>query len=271
MALYLIPASAYPLDVLSDLYNRARADYLVPMPMTPESLSSYNTRHSVDLSASLVASLDGDLVGLTLLGVRGQRAWITRMGVVREARQSGVGRRLVEGVLDSARAAGAAEAQLEVIAENAIGLRLFRACGFTPTRRLLVLDRLAGFPDAAGPIPDHTLSTPEARDALERFGIGYVPSWLEETASLRRARRLAGIALDESVLVFGEEGGLIAPLALCNADDVTGPALLAAFHTQRPDWPARKENVPEDGPQAAWFAVAGYQLAFTRVEMRRAL
>ena len=35
MRIRLVPASAYPLDVLTAAYNRARSDYLVPMPMTP--------------------------------------------------------------------------------------------------------------------------------------------------------------------------------------------------------------------------------------------
>jgi hypothetical protein len=35
--------------------------------------------------------------------------------------------------------------------------------------------------------------------------------------------------------------------------------------------PALKENIPEGDAQAEWFFDAGYTLAFTRVEMRRAL
>lgn len=271
MTLDLIPASAYPLDVLADLYNRARADYLVPMPMTPESLSSYNTRHSVDLSASLVVERAGQLIALALLGLRGNRAWLTRMGVVPGARRDGVGRALVEGVLMTARLAGATQAQLEVITENAIAQRLFRNLGFEPVRSLLVFERPAGFPAAFGPLPDRLLTSIEARELLERTGIGYAPSWLEEAASLRRARRLAGIGLDQAALIYGEDGGMLTPVVLCGADEVTGPALLAAFHAQWPEHRAFKENIPEGHRQAEWFAIAGYRLSFTRLELQRAL
>jgi ribosomal protein S18 acetylase RimI-like enzyme len=271
MSLDLIPASAYPLDVLADVYNRARTDYLVPMPMTPESLSAYNTRHSVDLSASLVVEQADRLIGLALLGLRGERAWITRMGVVPGARRDGVGRTLMDGVLRTAVSAGATQAQLEVIQENAIALRLFRDCGFAVARRLLVLERPAGFPAAVGPLPDRLLNTSEARAVIERAGAGYAPSWLEETPSLRRARRLAGIGLNDAALVYGDDNGLLTPVVLANADDVTGPALLAAFHTQWPEHPALKENVPEGDRQAEWFSIAGYRLSFTRLELRRAL
>jgi hypothetical protein len=174
-------------------------------------------------------------------------------------------------VLATAQRAGATQAQLEVITENAIALRLFRACGFEPVRRLLVFERPAGFPTAFGPLPDRLLNSFEARGVLEQSPIGYSPSWLEEVPSLRRARRLAGIGLDQAALVYGEDAGLLTPVALCNADDVTGPALLAAFHAQWPTHRALKENIPEGDRQAEWFAIAGYQLAFTRAELRRDL
>ena len=271
MTLHLIPASAYTVDELTGHFNQARADYLLPMQMTPETFAAYASRHSVDFNASLVAEWDGIAAGLALLGLRGERAWITRMGVLREARQAGVGRALVEGLFASARAGGASEIQLEVIRENAIGLRLFRSCGFTPVRQLLVLERAEGYPTAPVVVPDQTLTTPEAIARLEASGIGYQPSWLEELPSLRRARRLTGLALGDGALIYGDDGARLAPVVLCNADEVTGPALLIALHERLPERPARKENVPDDDPQAGWFAVAGYQVAFERVELRRAL
>lgn len=271
MTLDLIPAAAYSLEDLNDLYNRARADYLVPMPMTPESLSLYIVRHSLDLNASRVATLNGEPAGLALLGLRGERAWLTRMGVLREARRAGVGRALVEGVLDVAWAGGAVEAQLEVISDNAIGLRLFRNCGFAPVRRLQVLERMEGLPEALDVIPDRTLTTPDAVAWLENSGIGYAPSWTEETASLRRARRLSGLVLGDAAVIYGDDGSQLTPVVLCRADEVTGPALLTALHERMPGRPAIKENLPEGDVQADWFAVAGYGLAFTRVEMRRTL
>jgi len=271
MALHLIPASEFAVDVLTDLYNRARADYLLPMQMTPETFAAYSARHNVEFGASRVALWDGIPAGLALLGLRGERAWITRMGVLREARQAGVGRLLVEGLLDSARESGATRIQLEVIRENAIGLRLFRGCGFLPSRQLLVMERLAGYPDAPAVVPDQMLTTPEALARLEASGIGYPPSWVEELPALRRARRLTGIVLGGAALIYGDDGSHLMPVALCDADAVTGPALLTALHERLPERPARKENVPADDAQAGWFAVAGYQVAFERVELRRGL
>ena len=271
MRIRLVPASAYPLDVLTAAYNRARSDYLVPMPMTPETLSTYNTRHSVDLSASWVAETEGELIAIGLLGVRGARAWLTRIGVVREVRQYGVGRALVEALLDSARASGVTSVQLEVISENAIAQRLFKAMAFSPVRRLLVLDRPAGFPSVPGPIPDRTLSSGEAAALAENGDRGYAPSWVEEPPSVRRARRLTGLALGDSAVLTGDDGTQLSPVVLCAADGMTGPGLLTALHQQRPERPARKENIPEDDVQVGWFLTAGYEVAFTRVEMARSL
>ncbi len=271
MAIRFHPATALSLDALTALYNRSREDYLVPMPMTAEALAAYVARYDIDLSASLLAELDGELVALGMLGIRGVRAWLTRMGVVREARRSGVGRALVDGLLDSARAAGASAAQIEVIDENAAGQRLFRAAGFEPLRRLLVLERPSAPSFALFPTPERTLGNAEARVLLEDPGIGYRPSWVEEPSSLHHARRLTGFALGAAALVFGDDGALLAPVALCGADEVTGPALLAALAHQWPGRPALKENLPDGHAQTEWFAVAGYQVAFARIEMRRAL
>lgn len=267
----LIPAGALSIEALTALYNRARADYLVPMPMTPETMAVYLTRHDIDLNASRVAEIDGESVGLALLGLRGDRAWITRMGVIREARRAGAGRVLVEGVLAAAAERGAASAQLEVIADNAIGQRLFRAAGFAPVRRLLVLARAPGPPVDLALLPDRLLDNTEARAALEQMNIGYAPSWVEETPSLLQARRLAGIAVDQALLFYGDDEGILAPVVLCNASGMTGPALLGALHSQWPAHAALKENVPEGSGQAEWFFDAGYRLSFARVEMWRAL
>lgn len=267
----LIPADALTLNDLTELYNRARADYLVPMPMTCDSMAAYLTRHDVDRAASLVVEIEGEPVGLALLGLRADRAWITRMGVVREARRAGVGRVLVEGLLDRAAERGAASAQLEVIADNAIGQRLFRACGFEPVRRLLVLTRPPGLPVNLPLLPDRLLNNAEARTVLETAAIGYAPSWVEETPSLLQARRLAGIAVDQAALIYGDDGAVLSPVVLSHADGMIGPALLGALHSQWPMRPALKENVPEGDGQAEWFFDAGYALAFTRLEMRRAL
>jgi ribosomal protein S18 acetylase RimI-like enzyme len=267
----LIPADALTLEALTDLYNWARADYLVPMPMTRDGMAGYLTRHDIDLSSSRVAELNGDRVGLALLGLRAARAWVTRMGVLREARRAGVGRVLLEGLLEEAAARGARLAQLEVIADNAVGQRLFRACGFAPTRRLWVLSRAPGAPSTMPLMPDRLLDNAEARAVPDRLGIGYAPSWVEEKASLLQARRLAGIGVDQAALLYGDDGQVLTPVALCGADGLTGPALLGALHSQWPMRPALKENIPEGDAQAEWFFDAGYTLAFTRLEMARAL
>jgi ribosomal protein S18 acetylase RimI-like enzyme len=267
----LLPADTLTLEALTDLYNQARADYLVPMPMTRDSMAGYLARHDIDLAASRVAELDGDRVGLALLGLRQTRAWVTRMGVLRAARRAGVGRVLLEGALEEAARRGAGSAQLEVIADNAVGQRLFRACGFAPVRRLLVLSRAPGPPSTMALRPDRLLDNAEARALGSRLDIGYAPSWVEERPSLLQARRLAGIGVDQAALLYGDDGTLLTPVALCGADGLTGPALLGALHSQWPMRPALKENIPEGDAQAEWFFDAGYTLAFTRVEMRRAL
>ena len=98
----LIAADRLSLAQLCDVYNLGRADYLVPMPMNQTRLARYLRQYDVDLSLSLVALQAGQALGLALLGRRGARAWITRLGVAAEARKSGLGRRLVSSLVEEA-------------------------------------------------------------------------------------------------------------------------------------------------------------------------
>ena len=83
MTIELIPAEQFTLQELTDLYNQTRVDYLVPMPMNASRLGDYIHDFDIDLSQSCVARAgDGQMLGLCMLGVRPNQAWITRLGVL---------------------------------------------------------------------------------------------------------------------------------------------------------------------------------------------
>ena len=83
MSIEIIPADRFTIQELTDLYNQTRVDYLVPMPMSADRLSEYIHDFDVDLKLSCVArDTDGQVLGLSMLGVRKDIAWITRLGVI---------------------------------------------------------------------------------------------------------------------------------------------------------------------------------------------
>jgi ribosomal protein S18 acetylase RimI-like enzyme len=84
---------------------------------------------------ALLAEDDGRTVGFVfcVLGDRGRRtAHVTDIYVRPEARNKGVGRALLAGILEPARAAGLEHVSLEVLIRNSDARRLYERLGFAP-------------------------------------------------------------------------------------------------------------------------------------------
>jgi GNAT superfamily N-acetyltransferase len=126
---------AYP--DLAQLLGRAFAGYVVPMQPTPAAMEARNRIEHVDLFASQVARRAGAPLGLALIARRGRRCRVAAMGVVVEARGTGVARALLERVIGDARDRGDDSLILECIASNERAIRLYRRSGFVQTRRLV--------------------------------------------------------------------------------------------------------------------------------------
>ena len=75
----LLPASAFTYEELTEAYNHTRVDYIVPMPMNAARLREYVITYDIDLEASVVAVDGTEILGLSMLGLRAGRAWITRL------------------------------------------------------------------------------------------------------------------------------------------------------------------------------------------------
>ena len=78
--LALLPASAFTYEELTAAYNHTRVDYIVPMPMNAARLREYVETYDIDMNASVVAVDGTEILGLSMLGLRADRAWITRLG-----------------------------------------------------------------------------------------------------------------------------------------------------------------------------------------------
>jgi acetyltransferase (GNAT) family protein len=94
--------------------------------------------HDLDLALSLVAFRGERRVGVVALGVRKPAGWIGGLGVVTDERRHGIGRALMEAVLDGGVAAGIGEVTLEVLEPNLGALALYEQLGFRRTRMLEV-------------------------------------------------------------------------------------------------------------------------------------
>jgi GNAT superfamily N-acetyltransferase len=126
----LVPADTFSYAELAELFTRGYEGYYVPMHLDEPTLRYMVDTWDIDLARSRVVPGEG----LCNLAVRGDRGWIGGIGVVPEARRKGVGRALMEAVLELA----PPTVLLEVIQENEPAIRLYEALGFERTRVLEV-------------------------------------------------------------------------------------------------------------------------------------
>lgn len=272
-----LPASDFTLEELVDIYNRTRVDYIVPMPMNVRRMQQYVFHYDIDLDASVVAlDSDEDVVGIGMLGLRDDRAWITRLGVIPDKRRRGKGQFMMDAMLDSARDHNMRLAQLEVITGNTPAHKLFLKCGFEETRELLIIRRPPGEPSIelfTEGTTSRTLSGDEIMSCLENREPG--ASWVEETTSIIKAGQLEGIGV---TLPSGHEGWAVfcnSPFQITHLVIDTPPevklemtqALLYQVHAMFGNRDTKLENLPADDPRWAVFQKMGYVETFRRTEM----
>ncbi len=280
-ALDLVAADRFSLDELASIYNATRIDYLVPMPMGPARLAEYMRVYDVDLAASVIVIGPDGPVGLGMLGLRPERAWITRLGVVPAARRGGAGRALMDGLLHTAAERERPVVWLEVIKGNEPAKRLFLRSGFTKTRELLVVRRSPLAQQRPPSLPANFVTAVEALDreqALDLLAARQVrPNWLNETASMHNVRRL------EALRVTCSDGGLgwasfdvgrfqltrIVVQVLAGDPVAVSAATLGAVHQRYPRHDTNIENLAADDPMWPGFQQLGYFDAFRRLEMVR--
>jgi ribosomal protein S18 acetylase RimI-like enzyme len=277
LELEAVPASAYSMDALVDIYNQTRVDYIVPMPMNAKRLGEYIDAYDINLDASLVVQArDGLLLGISMLGLRDDRAWITRLGVLPVKRRRGTGRFIMDHHLYMAKGYGAHQIQLEVIKGNEPAHNLFRKKGFLDTRELLVIRRPPGAPqtDHDGPSGHYSeMTSDEIVSVLEERD--YDIAWTEEYFTFNNIDGVRGLRLE---LDSGEVGHLVyqqsafqfSHLVLCSeARRNLGLAagLLFHFHQSDPLLDTKVENLALDDPLWPVYQYMGYVEVFRRIEM----
>ena len=130
-------ASEFPISQLADLLTRGFQDYIVPIYVPEAVLLTMLRRDSIDLTASRVLMKDNAPIGIGLIARRGWTSRLAAMGIVTDARNSGVGTWAVRQLIEEARERGEREILLEVIKANIAGVRLYEKAGFKKNRRLV--------------------------------------------------------------------------------------------------------------------------------------
>jgi ribosomal protein S18 acetylase RimI-like enzyme len=275
--LVLTSASNFSYEQLAAIYNQTRVDYLVPMPMNAARLQEYVETYNVSLEQSLVAMThDGGMLGVAMLGLREDRAWITRLGVIPNTRRSGVGGALMRGLIERAEGLGRKFVMLEVIKNNTPAHQLFLKLGFYEVGELLVMRRSPQVPPTDPVVAD--AQRMERMDALVLVGHdrGTQP-WTNQSESLSNAYDVSGLRImlpDDSRgwLVYQRQRFLLTRFAV--KTEMGDPAqvayaLLTHLHHQYPRLDTQIENIQVNDPHLPAYHQMGYVEAFRRIEMWR--
>jgi ribosomal protein S18 acetylase RimI-like enzyme len=276
MSVEIIPADHFTVQELVDLYNQTRVDYLVPMPMNAERLAEYIHLFDINLKLSSVARTDdGQVLGLSMLGVRPPWAWITRLGVLPAIRRSGAGSALMDSMLTNARTLGMEETHLEVIRNNVPAHRLFLNKGFKEVNEYLVLRRAPHSVPESVQCSTTWLDREAALGTLESYPKHL--TWITALDSMRNAPDLSGIRVEFangssgwlvfryhkfsiSHLIFHTEQG--SPVKI-------GIQLLAILYSRYPRHDTYAENIQVEDPHLPALLGMGFFDNFRRIEMRR--
>lgn len=269
----LIPAIEFSIEELTHIYNQSRVDYIVPMPMNAARLSEYIHNYDVALEHSVAAFVDQKVLGLSMLGVRPGRTWITRLGVLPVRRRRGAGAAFMGHHIESSRALQAKRVNLEVIKNNVPAHKLFKRFGFDEVRELLILRRPPGPPKIdVEPYKAEFLDQDGALELLSQRESE--SSWLDDMPSLKKVGNLIGLRVSADCgggwlvcqsttfqlgrLVFQTESGDPACVARL---------LLHALHSQHGAQDTKTENLPLSDPHLPGLLDMGYIESFRRIEM----
>jgi len=280
MKIEIIPADRFTIQELTELYNQTRVDYLVPMPMNADRLAEYVHDFDVDLKQSCIArDMNGQVLGLSMLGIRGDIAWITRLGVLPSTRRTGAGSELMDRMLENADLLGLTETHLEVIENNEPAYKLFQKKGFVETETYLVM-RHAPRPLSES-LQGHVtwLDFDSALEKLETYPEHI--TWINAFESMKNSPNTEGLYLE---LPNGDSGWLVyrnTKFTLRSTlshliihtekgdSQVVGTQLLSHLHTHFPNHDTYAENIHENDPHLTAFNTLGYFTNFARIEMRR--
>ena len=276
MTIELISAAKFTIQELTDLYNQTRVDYLVPMPMSAERLAEYIRDFDVDLARSCVArAAHGQVLGLGMLGVRDDKAWITRLGVLPLTRRSGTGDALMDYMLEKADDLHLEESHLEVIKNNEPAHRLFLKKGFSEAGEYLVLRR------APRTISEQLIGCVEHLDSGEAIRLlqtfPYHLTWINAIESMKNVPDVEGLRIrlpngDTGWLVYRRQKFFLSHLVLYTqqGDPVeVGTHLFMHLYTCYPRVDTYAENIHEQDPHLPAFRALAFFDNFSRIEMRR--
>lgn len=272
------------LDMLLTAFNVGYEGYLVPMHLEMPQLEAHIARYDIHLGASRILYDGDEPVGMALLGIRGRRGWVGGVGIGPAYRGRGLGNRLMDAIVESARERHLERVQLEVLEGNTAAHELYKKIGFKDTRRLLILERQPASEQALParrPATDITIEPETAGDVLCYFdALHTLPNpWQREAESLHAfgdvvsgwiAKRDGNVASYAARITNPQSIGWL-DMAFVPGEADTLRSIIAGAHAEQPEAKARIVNMAENDPAYPLLTLLGYEETHAQYEMWRSL
>jgi hypothetical protein len=216
----------------------------------------------LDVDASLVARVEGELVGLANLGLRGADAWVGGVGVVPDQRGTGLGEALMRALIGEASARGVERLWLEVIVENTAAVRLYEKLAFAHVRDVEVWSLEAQA--AQGNSLPSPAALDEAHAWVRAHRQGREP-WQRSDGTVARLAELDpaphGVLVDGGAAVVRSSAGRV------NLLQLAGDTLAVLAAVRGAGEPVSLLNLPSHDPAAAAFRALGGTVVVRQHEM----
>jgi len=245
----VVSASSFGTAQLARLFEGGYEGYFVPIHVDEATFAFMVDAWDIDHDRSRVAVQDRTPVGVTMLGVRGDRGWIGGLGVLPADRRGGIGRALMEAVLADA----PPSVSLEVIEQNDPALRLYESLGFEHTRTLEIWSLNGDVPPASARSVE---PRPLAQDDLP---------WQRDARSLRGSYER--LEVDGGAALVRNGGARVDVLQLEARDAQAAGELLGAARARGES--LHYVNVPEGDPASGAFRSLGGTLDLRQLELQK--
>ena len=157
---------------------------------TDESWRRFIHFNDLDLARAIFAEEARVVIGAIAFAQRGERAWLSVMGVLPAYRRRGYGRKLFGAAYDAVRASGATHIEFEVVQRNEHAWRMYESFGFRRIGELYVWARTARSVGDSASYERHSLASVRS--------IARTPPacWQRDPIAVSRARSSALITVD---------------------------------------------------------------------------
>lgn len=230
---------------------------------TARSFSDFVRRNDVDLTRALFAHDDDRTIGTICFAQRGDRAWLSLMGVLPEYRRQGIGRKLFAGAVDSVIASGARTMEFEVQQHNVAAQAMYRSFGFETVGELFIWAR-GERKCEAGQFEQKRRSLSSVARIVRRPAV----CWQREAIAVARAPASALVQVEEAYAFIRIRDGSAYVLDAGAADETNAAALIERIDEHIP-YDVTFFNEPAESPFTRVLEASGWRIARKQFRMMR--